>query len=318
MAQAHHVGCNDAVLVISLLYLSIDIQYDWDTFSACYKPIHKWLLVSYTLIVASRLVHIVGSLTSSAESGDFLLNLRQKHAVVRFLTSFTWFIIVPAFTFWSAIGTKWILEVRELLNLRQKDAVVRFLTSFTWFIIVPAFTFWSAIGTKWILEVREHTPHCLPSGVHLWFLVIWQVLGYLWVLIHCGLGAMAWFLEHRLRNAELDLEQIEDADVVTRWGQVSRLSGYTAVQGLSKEGGLAPSKILALPSAEMPDHPGMVEEECPICLNVLKCGDTVRQLGPCGHTFHRSCIDLWLLRRADCPLCKHKVKGYDPIRGWEV
>jgi len=276
MAQAHHVGCNDAVLVISLLYLSIDIQYDWDTFSACYKPIHKWLLVSYTLIVASRLVHIVGSLTSSAESGDFLLNLRQKHAVVRFLTSFTWFIIVPAFTFWSAIGT------------------------------------------KWILEVREHTPHCLPSGVHLWFLVIWQVLGYLWVLIHCGLGAMAWFLEHRLRNAELDLEQIEDADVVTRWGQVSRLSGYTAVQGLSKEGGLAPSKILALPSAEMPDHPGMVEEECPICLNVLKCGDTVRQLGPCGHTFHRSCIDLWLLRRADCPLCKHKVKGYDPIRGWEV
>jgi len=276
MAQAPHVDYNDAVLVISLLYLSIDIQYDWDTFSACYKPIHKWLLVSYTLIVASRLVHIVGSLTSSAESGDFLLNLRQK------------------------------------------DAVVRFLTSFTWFIIVPAFTFWSAIGTKWILEVRKHTPHCLPSTVHLWFLVIWQVLGYLWVLIHCGLGAMAWFMEHRLRNAELDLEQIEDADVVTRWGQVSRLSGYTAVQGLSKEGGLAPSKILALPSAEMPDHPGMVEEECPICLNVLKCGDTVRQLGPCGHTFHRSCIDLWLLRRADCPLCKHKVKGYDPIRGWEV
>jgi hypothetical protein len=271
-----HVGCNDAVLVISLLYLSIDIQYDWDTFSTCYKPIHKWLLVSYTLIVASRIVHVVGSLTSSAESGDFLLNLRQKHAVVRFLTSFTWFIIVPAFTFWSAIGT------------------------------------------KWIIEVRKHTPQCLPSGVHLWFLVIWQVLGYLWVLIHCGLGAMAWFLEHRLRNAELDLEQIEDADVVTRWGQVSRLSGYAAVQGLSKEGGLAPKQILALPSAEMPEHPGAVDEECPICLNVLKSGDTVRQLGPCGHTFHRSCIDLWLLRRADCPLCKRQVKGYDPNQGWEV
>jgi len=276
MTQAHHMGCNDAVLVISLLYLSIDIQYDWDMFSTCYKPIHKWLLVSYTLIVASRVVYIVGSLTSSAESGDFLLNLRQNHAVVRFLTSLTWYIIVPAFIFWSAVGT------------------------------------------KWILEVRKYTPQCLPSGVHLWFLVIWQVLGYLWVLIHCSLGAMAWFLEHRLRNAELDLEQIEDADVVTRWGQVSRLSGYTAVQGLSKEGGLAPKQILALPSAEMPEHLGAVEEECPICLNMLKGGDNVRQLGPCGHTFHRSCIDLWLLRRADCPLCKHKVKGYDPIQGWQV
>eukprot|EP00419_Tripos_fusus_P086850 CAMPEP_0172853476 /NCGR_PEP_ID=MMETSP1075-20121228/57160_1 /TAXON_ID=2916 /ORGANISM="Ceratium fusus, Strain PA161109" /LENGTH=85 /DNA_ID=CAMNT_0013699971 /DNA_START=110 /DNA_END=363 /DNA_ORIENTATION=+ len=85
MAQAHHVGLNDAVLMISLLYLSIDIQYDWDAYSTCYKPIHKWLLVSYALIVSSRLVHVVGSLTSSAESGEFLLNLRQKDAVVRFL-----------------------------------------------------------------------------------------------------------------------------------------------------------------------------------------------------------------------------------------
>eukprot|EP00419_Tripos_fusus_P030959 CAMPEP_0172778406 /NCGR_PEP_ID=MMETSP1074-20121228/201891_1 /TAXON_ID=2916 /ORGANISM="Ceratium fusus, Strain PA161109" /LENGTH=163 /DNA_ID=CAMNT_0013615339 /DNA_START=70 /DNA_END=561 /DNA_ORIENTATION=- len=89
---------------------------------------------------------------------------------------------------------------------------------------------------------------------------------------------MAWFMERRLRNVELDLEQIEDVDVVTRWGQVSRLSGYTAVQGLSKEGGLAPSQILGLPSAEMPDHPGAVQEECPICLNVMKCGDMIRQL----------------------------------------
>jgi len=229
------MGCNDAVLVISLLYLSIDIQYDWDMFSTCYKPIHKWLLVSYTLIVASRVVYIVGSLTSSAESGDFLLNLRQNHAVVRFLTSLTWYIIVPAFTFWSAIGT------------------------------------------KSILEVRKYTPQCLPSTVHLWFLVIWQVLGYLWILIHCGLGAMAWFLEHRLRNAELDLEQIEDADVVTRWGQVSRLSGYTAVQGLSREGGFAPSQILALPSAETPDHPGAVQEvsHMPECVEVWRHNQAV-------------------------------------------
>lgn len=263
--------CNDAVLVLSLLYLSIDIQFDWDTFSTCRQPIHKWLLVSYTLIVAARVIRIVGKLNSTAESGEFLLNLRQKHSVVRFLTSFTWFIIVPCFTFWSAIGT------------------------------------------MWFLEVKKHTPECLPSTVHLWFLVIWQVLGYVWILIHSGLGAMAWFLERRLRSTELDLEQLEDTDVVTRWGQVSRLQGYTAVQGLSKEGGLTPAEILALPSAT---SLGDCEEECPICLTALKCGDRVRQLGPCGHTFHRSCIDLWLLRRADCPLCKHAVKGYDPVQGW--
>jgi len=269
------VGVNDAVLVISLLYLSVDIQYDWESFNTCHRPIHKWLLVSYALIVASRLVYVAGSLTSTAESGDFLLNLRQKSAVVRFLMSVTWLVIVPFFTVWSAVGT------------------------------------W------WILDVRRHTPKCLPSGVHVWFLVIWQVLGYLWILIHCGLGIMAWFLEHRLRNAETDLQQIEDADVLLRWGQVSRLQGYTSMPGMPGSRGLTPTQIRALP-AMIAERSGEVEEECPICLNVLKAGDVVRQLGPCGHTFHRSCIDLWLLRRADCPLCKHTVKGYDSSKGWEV
>lgn len=277
MAQTQ-AGCNDAVLVISLLYLSVDIQYDWESFNACYRPIHKWLLVSYALIVASRLVYIAGSLISTTESGDFLLNLRQK------------------------------------------SAFVRFLMSFTWLVLVPFFTVWSAIGTSWILEVRRHTPQCLPNGVHLWFLVVWQVLGYLWIAIHCGLGAVAWFLERRLRRAEVDLRQIEDADVLSRWGQVSRLQGYTSMPTLPGADGLSPDEIRALPCTVVEAGPEDAEEECPICLHVVKAGDSVRQLGACGHTFHRSCIDLWLLRRADCPLCKHavKAKAVEGGKGWDV
>mmetsp|Transcript_79250 Transcript_79250/g.183912 ORF Transcript_79250/g.183912 Transcript_79250/m.183912 type:complete len:279 (+) Transcript_79250:176-1012(+) len=271
------VGCNDVVLVLSLLYLSVDIQYDWDSFSTCKRPVHKWLLVSYALIVASRLIYVAGSLASSADAGDFLLNLRQKNTMVRFLNSFTWLIIVPCFTVWSAIGT------------------------------------------SWIVEVRRHTPQCLPNGVHLWFLVIWQVLGYLWIVIHCGLGVMAWFLEKRLRTAEVDLQQIEDADVLSRWGQVSRLQGYTSMPAIAGGGGLTATQIRALPCAVMPENHGQgVDEECPICLNLLKAGDTVRQLGVCGHTFHRSCIDLWLLRRGDCPLCKRTVKASERAKGWDV
>mmetsp|Transcript_23995 Transcript_23995/g.68741 ORF Transcript_23995/g.68741 Transcript_23995/m.68741 type:complete len:280 (-) Transcript_23995:134-973(-) len=279
MAQMQ-VGWNDAVLVLSLLYLSVDIQYDWDNFSACKRPVHKWLLVSYGLIVASRIVYIIGSLSTAVEAGDFLLNLRQKNSLVRFLNSFTWLILVPFFTVWSAIGT------------------------------------------TWIVEVRQHTPECLPNGVHLWFLVIWQALGYLWIVIHCGLGVMAWLLEKRLRNAEVDLQQIEDADVLSRWGQVSRLSGYTSMPAIpGGGGGLAPAEIRALPSAVVQECSlESTEEECPICLNTLKAGDCVRQLGTCAHTFHRSCIDLWLLRRADCPLCKQAVKVGESSKGkgWDV
>ena len=49
-------------------------------------------------------------------------------------------------------------------------------------------------------------------------------------------------------------------------------------------------------------------DECVLCIEPFKNGATVRRL-PCGHHFHKDCIDKWLIgsqvhmRRA-CPLCK--------------
>lgn len=275
-AMLTKIGGNDIVLVLSLLYLSVDIQFEWEAFRGCWQPIHVWLLVSYGLIVTSRLIYIMGTLVSEAESGDFLLNLRQK------------------------------------------DRALKMLMSLTWLVLLPFFAFWTALGTVWLRDVRRYTPQCLPNGVHLWFLVVWQILSYLWVLIHCVLGVVAWFLERRLRKTEGDLRQIESEDMTARWGPgISRLQGYTSLHG-AEGGGLSPSDINSLPSAIAPEAAlGAVEEECPVCLCVIEPGDSVRQLTACGHTFHRSCIDLWLVRRADCPLCKRKVKAGDG-QGWEV
>eukprot|EP00931_Biecheleriopsis_adriatica_P093437 TRINITY_DN67197_c0_g1_i1.p1 TRINITY_DN67197_c0_g1~~TRINITY_DN67197_c0_g1_i1.p1 ORF type:complete len:282 (+),score=42.33 TRINITY_DN67197_c0_g1_i1:103-948(+) len=262
---AAKVSCNDAVLVISLLYMCMDIQVDWDEFSTCRRPIHKWLLLSYVLVVLSRLVHLSGSLMS-ADSDEFLLNLRQKNNAMRVLLSTMWLIIVPLFTAWSMLGTFWI----------------------------------------W--DVMTHTPDCLPGGTHLWFLVIWQVLSYGWILVHCGLAVVAWYLERKLRSAEGDLQQLEDQDLLSRWGQVSRLQSYAATPGLpgATGGGLPASDIAALPGLMRVEVP---LEDCPICLTELSVGDSARELSVCGHTFHRACIDLWLYRRADCPLCKCEVKS---------
>ena len=54
-------------------------------------------------------------------------------------------------------------------------------------------------------------------------------------------------------------------------------------------------------------------EQCTICMDELKDGDTVRIL-PCGHdTFHRHCIDDWLKKRnRSCPLCRHNVTKEKP------
>lgn len=266
-------GSSDIVLIVSLIYLSVDLQYDWDAFRSCHRPVHQWLLGSYALVALSRIIYLAGSmLSNAAESGDFLLDLRHK------------------------------------------GAPLRLLSFMTWVVIVPLFTAWSMIGTAWIWDVRKHSPQCLPNGVHVWFLIIWQVLSYLWILTHGGLAVAAWLLESRLRSAEGDLQQIEalDSDVQSRWGLVSQLSGYRSLEGLSglsRGEGLSPAQIRSLPSAILSEKNTALEaqEECPICLNVLQIGDSVRQLEACEHTFHCACIDLWLLRRGDCPLCKRKV-----------
>jgi hypothetical protein len=99
---------------------------------------------------------------------------------------------------------------------------------------------------------------------------------------------------------------MQDSDTVARWGNVSNLSGYTDLTNNSL-GGLTPDQIHALPESLGSDLKSSEEIECSICLNEVCEDDACRQLGACGHTFHRACIDLWLLRRADCPLCKQSV-----------
>eukprot|EP00092_Neocalanus_flemingeri_P013508 GFUD01014567.1.p1 GENE.GFUD01014567.1~~GFUD01014567.1.p1 ORF type:complete len:387 (-),score=104.31 GFUD01014567.1:324-1484(-) len=48
------------------------------------------------------------------------------------------------------------------------------------------------------------------------------------------------------------------------------------------------------------------ERECMVCLDMLQQGEEVRCL-PCRHTFHRKCIDDWLLTKRKCPLCNLNI-----------
>lgn len=45
---------------------------------------------------------------------------------------------------------------------------------------------------------------------------------------------------------------------------------------------------------------------CSICLTEYRQGDEMRRM-PCGHEFHRRCIDKWLHRNRRCPLCLRPV-----------
>ena len=51
------------------------------------------------------------------------------------------------------------------------------------------------------------------------------------------------------------------------------------------------------------------EADCTVCLEQLGLGAEMRRL-PCGHAYHRRCVDKWLIRRRKCPLCKLDILNH--------
>ncbi|XP_062206064.1 E3 ubiquitin-protein ligase RHA2A-like [Phragmites australis] len=48
---------------------------------------------------------------------------------------------------------------------------------------------------------------------------------------------------------------------------------------------------------------------CCVCISTCRDGEEIRKL-PCGHAFHRDCVDRWLAQcRRTCPLCRLHVGG---------
>jgi hypothetical protein len=270
------LGINDGILLASLVYSLFDLQSVWVDFESCSRPVHHWLVISYASVVIFRLTHLVGMQSGMVPSVDFLLDLRQKGTV-------------------------------------PKGAAV-----FTWLFLVPFFVVWTGLGTLWLFSVVHKTRHCMPTQMHLWFSVLWLVLSYFCIAVYASLAWAALVLERRRQNAEVELQQIVSPDLISRWGQVSELTNFTSFHGAAIAG-LSASALEAMPSkvAAAPHHEGNGSNdvevgsctlECSICLCDVHPGEGIRELPACGHTFHKSCVDLWLLRCPCCPLCKDDVR----------
>lgn len=66
------------------------------------------------------------------------------------------------------------------------------------------------------------------------------------------------------------------------------------------EGGVPPASktsIAALKEVES-------GEECVICLETMEAGGKEM---PCGHQFHRGCVEKWLRIHGSCPLCRYQM-----------
>jgi hypothetical protein len=191
-----------------------------------------------------------------------------------------------------------------LLNLRQSTVKNRVMSKLTWLVITPAFAAWTVTGTFWIAACM---PDKMPGGMHSWLLMVWQVLSYAWFFVYGIIGICACYFERRLCAAETDLRSFVDGEVLARWGNVSSLASYQSLPTEMAAGSMSPASIRRLPGIGR-YRSGSGNAECSICLEAFQEDESMRELAECQHVFHRSCVDLWLLRSSDCPLCKTKVK----------
>ncbi|KAJ0087698.1 hypothetical protein Patl1_31929 [Pistacia atlantica] len=62
-------------------------------------------------------------------------------------------------------------------------------------------------------------------------------------------------------------------------------------------------------------HVKDIGTECPVCLSVFTDGEEIKQLSACKHSFHASCIDMWLKSHSNCPICRASVPVKRPNGG---
>ncbi|KAL0311018.1 UNVERIFIED_CONTAM: RING-H2 finger protein ATL54 [Sesamum angustifolium] len=131
---------------------------------------------------------------------------------------------------------------------------------------------------------------------------------------HSKRGAILQALLCSLLNGKIFMEWVSPAVLKAYQWQVSTtetslremsdIFEVTTVRGLSQD------TIKELPVYQFcnaQNNPSCSEATCAICLQDLEDGESARLLPSCEHFFHLQCIDQWLTRQGNCPICRKDV-----------
>lgn len=196
-----------------------------------------------------------------------------------------------------------------IFSFRQRNLTARLVIYFTWSMLVPFFSVWTVLGSVWLHgTVAAHAQCSGDSTMNPMLIFLWQLVSYIWICIYMVYFGVSCVIEHRLRQEEKNMNLIESEESLSRWGRLRPgiTADYEPFNPIKRNAqtGLQPFEIQALPCKRAETN---CEMECPICLSEINAGESTCSLPGCGHEFHKSCINLWLLHRADCPMCKRKV-----------
>eukprot|EP00397_Hematodinium_sp_SG-2012_P015044 GEMP01015315.1.p1 GENE.GEMP01015315.1~~GEMP01015315.1.p1 ORF type:complete len:467 (+),score=91.94 GEMP01015315.1:53-1402(+) len=109
------------------------------------------------------------------------------------------------------------------------------------------------------------------------------------------------YLPPGLQMLLLNTDAIGSGDVYERLMDVQEM--------LAARRGMANDVIEQIEHYEWKPQEGEEEngqKQCMVCLSDFEADEAVRKL-PCTHVFHCNCIDEWLRRCTDCPICKMNI-----------
>ncbi|KAG6666738.1 hypothetical protein CIPAW_01G053700 [Carya illinoinensis] len=76
--------------------------------------------------------------------------------------------------------------------------------------------------------------------------------------------------------------------------------------------GLEPVLVAAIPTMKFDNEAfsSMEDPQCSICLAEYQEKEVLRIMPKCGHTYHLSCIDVWLRKQSTCPVCRLPLQDF--------
>ncbi|KAJ7974945.1 RING-H2 finger protein [Quillaja saponaria] len=74
--------------------------------------------------------------------------------------------------------------------------------------------------------------------------------------------------------------------------------------------GLEPIVVANFPTKKYGDEYAPEDAQCTVCLSEYHGEDMIRILPYCGHSFHVTCIDIWLQQHSTCPVCRISLREF--------
>jgi len=119
-----------------------------------------------------------------------------------------------------------------------------------------------------------------------------------------GLNEGSWNAQENMENPEAEnasdsYEEDFDPSTLT-YEQLMTLDNFVVKKGMTEK------EMEQIPmDVHLNEFDGAAS--CSVCISDLESGEIIRKL-PCGHRFHRGCIDTWLEQNITCPICKKYLR----------